>query len=59
MDSTFQVQTTVTATSGNRDAEGSSGELLDSELSKYSDRKSIIFLYKIRQIPETCTSVAV
>ena len=54
-----QVQTTVTAASGNRDAEGSSGELLDSELSKYIDRKSIIFLYKIRQIPETSTSVAV
>ena len=56
MDSASLVQTTVTAaSSGNRDAEGSNGELVNSELSKYS----IIVLHKIRQIPETNTSVAV
>ena len=57
MDSASQVQTTVTAApSGNRNAEGSIGEHDISEVSKYSDRKSIIVLHKMRQIPETCSS---
>ena len=50
------VQTTITAApSGNRNAEGSSGEHDISEVSKYSDRKSIIVLHKMQQIPETCS----
>ena len=58
MDSASQVQTTVTtAPSGNRNAEASSGEHEISQVSKYSDRKSIIVLHKMRHISETCSSV--
>ena len=51
----FRLQVTA-APSGNRNAEGSIGEHDISGVSKYSNRKSIIVLHKMRQIPATCTS---